>query len=80
LDRELPRAIEQLRLPVVVETEMTPLEIGKDGFSLPIELVTSTQAILARTRSGKSYTASVRVEALLRHILAEEMSMKRSSG
>ncbi len=44
-----------------------PLRIGKDGFSLPIELVTSTQAILARKRSGKSYTASVQAEELLRH-------------
>lgn len=46
---------------------MTPLRIGNDGFSLPIELVTSTQAILARKRSGKSYTASVQAEELLRH-------------
>ncbi len=44
-----------------------PLRIGKDGFALPIELVTSTQAILARKRSGKSYTASVQAEELLRH-------------
>ena len=44
-----------------------PLTIGKNGFSLPIELVTSTQAILARKRSGKSYTASVQAEELLRH-------------
>ena len=44
-----------------------PLRIGKDGFTLPIELVTSTQAILARKRSGKSYTASVQAEELLRH-------------
>ena len=34
-------------------------------FSLPLELVTSTQAILARKRSGKSYTASVQAEELL---------------
>ncbi len=46
---------------------MTPLKIGNDSFSLPIELVTSTQAILARNRSGKSYTASVQAEELLRH-------------
>ncbi len=46
---------------------MTRLRIGKDGFTLPIELVTSTQAILARKRSGKSYTASVQAEELLRH-------------
>ena len=44
-----------------------PLQIGRDGFALPIELVTSTQAILARKRSGKSYTASVQAEELLRH-------------
>ena len=44
-----------------------PLRIGKDGFALPIELVTSTQTILARKRSGKSYTASVQAEELLRH-------------
>ena len=43
-----------------------PLRIGKDGFALPIELVTSTQTILARKRSGKSYTASVQAEELLR--------------
>ena len=46
---------------------MTQLRIGKHGFALPIELVTSTQAILARKRSGKSYTASVQTEELLRH-------------
>ena len=46
---------------------MTRLRIGKDGFTLPIELVTSTQAILAHKRSGKSYTASVQAEELLRH-------------
>lgn len=40
------------------------LHIGK-GFDLPLELVTSTQAILARKRSGKSYTASVEAEELL---------------
>ncbi len=44
---------------------MTALKIGKAGFTLPIELVTSTQAILARKRSGKSYTASVQAEELL---------------
>lgn len=43
------------------------LRIGKDGFALPIELVTSTQAILARKRSGKSYTASIQAEELLHH-------------
>jgi hypothetical protein len=41
-----------------------PLKISAD-FSLPIELVTSTQAILARKRSGKSYCASVMAEELL---------------
>lgn len=46
---------------------MIALTIGKDGFTLPIELVTSTQAILARKRSGKSYTASVQAEELLRN-------------
>ncbi len=46
---------------------MTRLRISKGGFSLPIELVTSTQAILARKRSGKSYTASVQAEELLAH-------------
>ena len=43
------------------------LAVGKDGFSLPLDLVTSTQAILARKRSGKSYTASVEAEELLAH-------------
>ena len=42
------------------------LRIGKH-FTLPLELVTSTQAILARKRSGKSYTASVEAEELLAH-------------
>jgi hypothetical protein len=36
-----------------------------DTLTLPLELVTSTQAILARKRSGKSYTASVMAEELL---------------
>lgn len=45
----------------------TKLVIGRDGFSLPISLVTSTQAILARKRSGKSYTASVQAEEMLGH-------------
>lgn len=40
------------------------LHIGKN-FTLPLDLVTSTQAILARKRSGKSYTASVEAEELL---------------
>lgn len=43
------------------------LTIGKDGFSPPAELVTSTQVILARKQSGKSYTASVQAEELLAH-------------
>ena len=38
-----------------------------ENFSFPIELVTSTQAILARKRSGKSYTASVEAEEMLEH-------------
>jgi len=46
------------------------LNIGKksDGhlFKLAVDLVTSTQAILARKRSGKSYTASVEAEELLK--------------
>ncbi|KAA6459600.1 DUF853 family protein [Acidobacteria bacterium AB60] len=36
-----------------------------DNFSFPLDLVTSTQAILARKRSGKSYTASVEAEEML---------------
>lgn len=40
------------------------LRIGED-FTLPIEFVTSTQTILARKRSGKSYCASVQAEELL---------------
>lgn len=44
---------------------MKKFVIGKDGFSLPSTLVTSTQAILARKRSGKSYTASVMAEEML---------------
>lgn len=43
---------------------MTGLRIG-EKFTLPLEFVTSTQAILARKRSGKSYTASVEAEELL---------------
>lgn len=43
---------------------MHKLKIGPD-FSLALELVTTTQAILARKRSGKSYTASVEAEELL---------------
>ena len=36
-----------------------------ENFALPLELVTMTQAILARKRSGKSYTASVQAEEML---------------
>jgi hypothetical protein len=36
-----------------------------EAFTLPIELVTSTQAILAKRRVGKSYTASVQAEEML---------------
>lgn len=43
---------------------MKYLSIG-EHFKLPLELVTSTQAILARKRSGKSYTASVEAEEML---------------
>ena len=43
----------------------TNLHISK-SFALPLDLVTSTQAILARRRSGKSYTASVEAEELLK--------------
>jgi hypothetical protein len=45
---------------------VTELRIA-DNFSFPIDLVTSTQAILARKRSGKSYTASVEAEEMLEH-------------
>jgi hypothetical protein len=45
--------------------EATALHIGKEGFSLPLDLVTSTQAILARKGSGRSYLASVEAEELL---------------
>jgi hypothetical protein len=37
-----------------------------DTLSLPLEFVTSTQAILAKKRVGKSYTASVQAEELLK--------------
>ena len=43
---------------------MAGLKIS-EKFSLPLEFVTSTQAVLARKRSGKSYTASVQAEELL---------------
>jgi hypothetical protein len=38
-----------------------------DTFSLPLDFVTSTQAILAKKRVGKSYTGSVQAEELLKH-------------
>lgn len=40
---------------------------GSDGaaFYLPMELITSTQAIIAKKRVGKSYTASVEAEEML---------------
>lgn len=38
---------------------------GRNPFTLPVDFVTLTQAILARKRSGKSYTASVQAEELL---------------
>lgn len=37
-----------------------------EKFGLPLEFVTSTQAILAKKRVGKSYTASVEAEELLK--------------
>jgi len=47
------------------------LTIGTTGshrkpFTLPLSLVTYTQAILARKRSGKSYTGSVEAEEMLK--------------
>ena len=41
------------------------LTIGSEGFALPLALITSTQAILARKRRGKTYTASVEAEGML---------------
>lgn len=41
------------------------LHLGKD-FSLPLDFVTTTQAILAKRGVGKSYTASVEAEELLK--------------
>jgi uncharacterized protein len=41
------------------------LHIGKN-FSLPLELVTQTQAILAKRRVGKSYCAAVQAEEMLK--------------
>ncbi len=43
---------------------MSKLEIAP-GLSLPVDFVTSTQAILAKKGSGKSYLASVQAEELL---------------
>jgi DNA helicase HerA-like ATPase len=61
------------------------LHIG-DGFSFPLDFVTQTQAILAKKRVGKSYTASVEAEELLkageaidRDELDEPTGYKRSS-
>ena len=42
-----------------------PLHIG-EGFGLPLDFVTQSQAILAKKRVGKSYTASVQAEELLK--------------
>lgn len=44
---------------------MTKLKISPD-LSLPLDFVTSTQAILAQKGKGKSYTASVQAEELLK--------------
>jgi hypothetical protein len=49
------------------QVERLKIGKGKGGFTLPLDLTTSTQAILARKRSGKSYTASVQAEELLEH-------------
>ncbi len=43
------------------------LLIGKNGFTLPLELIVSRQAILAQSGFGKSYTASVEAEEMLRN-------------
>ena len=40
---------------------------GRNGLSLPLDFVTKTQGILARKRSGKSYTAQKQAEQLLKH-------------
>ena len=42
-----------------------PLHIG-EGLDLPLDFVTQSQAILAKKRVGKSYTASVQAEELLK--------------
>lgn len=47
-------------------TRREGLALG-DGFFLPLEAVTQTFAILARRGRGKTYTASVLVEEMLRH-------------
>lgn len=44
---------------------MSKLHIGR-GFVLPLDFVTQSQAILAKKRVGKSYTASVQAEELLK--------------
>lgn len=44
---------------------MSKLHIG-EGLNLPLDFVTQTQAILAKKRVGKSYTASVQAEELLK--------------
>lgn len=44
---------------------MKNLQIGLDGFELPIELATGSTAILATKGGGKSYTAAVIVEELI---------------
>ncbi len=52
---------------------MTALKLGTtpDGkaFALPVELVTQSIAILAKKRVGKSYTAAVMAEELMRAAL-----------
>lgn len=44
---------------------MSKLRIAKGSFSLPLEAVTQTIAILAKRGAGKSYAASVLVEEML---------------
>lgn len=45
-------------------TNVTMLRIA-EGFELPLKFVVSTQAILAKKRVGKSYTADIQAEELL---------------
>lgn len=45
--------------------QTTMLEIAK-GFSLPVDIATATIAYLAKRRSGKTYTASVVAEEMIR--------------